>query len=131
MSYYCFVILCNVRIISHSISGSGYRMVSIYMNLFLSHRWIFPIIGHMGIANTSGIIRDFAGPYFVSEDDMAFGWPTKYWILDPYRAQGGPTAFDRSIALASEEYQGRMVRLIFLYSICLCSVDLPCNFVLF
>ncbi|XP_071518610.1 transmembrane protein 222 [Panulirus ornatus] len=70
--------------------------------------WFFPIIGHMGIANTSGIIRDFAGPYFVSEDDMAFGWPTKYWTLDPYRAQGGPTSFDRSIVLASEEYQGRM-----------------------
>ncbi|XP_052832835.1 transmembrane protein 222 [Octopus bimaculoides] len=28
--------------------------------------WFFPIIGHMGIATSSGIIRDFAGPYFVS-----------------------------------------------------------------
>ena len=40
--------------------------------------WIFPFIGHMGIAYTSGIIRDFAGPYYVSEDDMAFGNPTRY-----------------------------------------------------
>lgn len=63
----------------------------------------------MGIATTSGVIRDFAGPYFVSEDNMAFGWPTKYWPMDPYRAQGGPTAWDRGISLASEEYQGRMV----------------------
>lgn len=29
-------------------------------------RWLFPIIGHMGIAMTSGVIRDFAGPYYVS-----------------------------------------------------------------
>lgn len=28
--------------------------------------WIFPFIGHMGIAYSNGIIRDFAGPYFVS-----------------------------------------------------------------
>ncbi|XP_046340801.1 uncharacterized protein LOC124121780 [Haliotis rufescens] len=28
--------------------------------------WLFPFIGHMGIATTSGVIRDFAGPYFVS-----------------------------------------------------------------
>lgn len=71
--------------------------------------WFLPFIGHMGVAYTSGVIRDFAGPYFVSEDNMAFGWPTKYWLLDPYRAQGGPTSFDHSISLASEEYQGRMV----------------------
>lgn len=64
----------------------------------------------MGIAYTSGVIRDFAGPYFVSEDNMAFGWPTKYWMLDPYHAHGGPAAFDNSIQLASQEYQGRMVR---------------------
>ena len=28
--------------------------------------WLFPFIGHMGIARTDGIIRDFAGPYYVS-----------------------------------------------------------------
>ena len=27
--------------------------------------WIFPFIGHMGIAYSSGVIRDFAGPYYV------------------------------------------------------------------
>lgn len=75
----------------------------------LIYRWFLPFIGHMGIAYSSGVIRDFAGPYFVSEDNMAFGWPTKYWMLDPYRAHGGPAAFDNSIQLASQEYQGRMV----------------------
>ena len=39
--------------------------------------WFFPIIGHMGIASSVGIIYDFAGPYTVSEDHMAFGRPTK------------------------------------------------------
>ncbi|CDQ64913.1 unnamed protein product [Oncorhynchus mykiss] len=28
--------------------------------------WLLPFIGHMGICTSSGIIRDFAGPYFVS-----------------------------------------------------------------
>ncbi|XP_075409066.1 transmembrane protein 222 isoform X1 [Tenrec ecaudatus] len=39
--------------------------------------WFFPIIGHMGICTSTGVIRDFAGPYFVSEDNMAFGKPAK------------------------------------------------------
>uniref|UniRef100_A0A2K6MWT5 Transmembrane protein 222 n=2 Tax=Rhinopithecus TaxID=542827 RepID=A0A2K6MWT5_RHIBE len=29
--------------------------------------WFFPIIGHMGICTSTGVIRDFAGPYFVSD----------------------------------------------------------------
>uniref|UniRef100_A0A3P9D6L1 Transmembrane protein 222 n=1 Tax=Maylandia zebra TaxID=106582 RepID=A0A3P9D6L1_9CICH len=28
--------------------------------------WLFPFIGHMGICTSTGVIRDFAGPYFVS-----------------------------------------------------------------
>ncbi len=28
--------------------------------------WLFPFIGHMGITRTDGVIRDFAGPYYVS-----------------------------------------------------------------
>ena len=44
--------------------------------------WIIPFIGHTGICNSQGVIHDFAGPYYVSEDDMAFGQPTKYVWLD-------------------------------------------------
>lgn len=29
-------------------------------------RWFIPFIGHMGICTSAGVIRDFAGPYFVS-----------------------------------------------------------------
>nr|XP_047929011.1 transmembrane protein 222 [Anser cygnoides] len=43
--------------------------------------WLFPIIGHMGICTSTGVIRDFAGPYFVSEDNMAFGKPVKPLLL--------------------------------------------------
>uniref|UniRef100_V9LFP9 Transmembrane protein 222-like protein n=1 Tax=Callorhinchus milii TaxID=7868 RepID=V9LFP9_CALMI len=67
--------------------------------------WIFPFIGHMGICTSSGIIRDFAGPYLVSEDNMAFGHPTKFWQLDPRLASNN---WDNSIAEASEEYKHRM-----------------------
>ena len=44
--------------------------------------WILPSIGHAGICTSEGIIYDFAGPYHVSVDDMAFGNPTKYYQLD-------------------------------------------------
>ncbi|XP_067837626.1 LOW QUALITY PROTEIN: transmembrane protein 222-like [Heptranchias perlo] len=71
--------------------------------------WLFPIIGHMGICTMSGIIRDFAGPYFVSEDNMAFGNPTKYWQLDPTKVYStGPNPWDTSVLEASEEYKHRL-----------------------
>lgn len=68
--------------------------------------WLFPFIGHMGIATSQGVIRDFAGnslkfnlfcemsfllagPYFVSEDLMGFGWPTRYVQLDVSKVEEG------------------------------------------
>ncbi|CAD5215077.1 unnamed protein product [Bursaphelenchus xylophilus] len=68
--------------------------------------WFFPFIGHMGIADSRGIIRDFAGSYYVSEDDMGFGWPTCYVQLDPAKVEGGVTAFDDAVYRASDEYKG-------------------------
>lgn len=70
--------------------------------------WFFPFIGHMGICLSNGVIRDFAGPYFVSEDNMAFGRPTRYLILDPSKAQGGTNAWDESVSKASVVYGTRM-----------------------
>lgn len=74
--------------------------------------WLFPFIGHMGIGTSSGVIRDFAGPYFVSEDDMAFGRPTKYWQLDPNKVrkkgQNPKDTWDLAVYDASEEYKHRM-----------------------
>lgn len=63
----------------------------------------------MGICTSTGVIRDFAGPYFVSEDNMAFGKPAKYWKLDPAQVYAsGPNAWDTAVHDASEEYKHRM-----------------------
>lgn len=70
--------------------------------------WLFPFIGHMGICMSSGVVRDFAGPYYVSEDNMAFGSPAKYWQLDPARADGGTAGWDRAVSEASHVYGKRM-----------------------
>ncbi|KAF4076225.1 hypothetical protein AMELA_G00227760 [Ameiurus melas] len=71
--------------------------------------WFLPFIGHMGICTSTGVIRDFAGPYFVSEDNMAFGKPTKFWKLDKNKVySGGPSAWDTAVLDASEEYKHRM-----------------------
>lgn len=49
--------------------------------------WIFPPIGHMGIADSRGAIWDFAGPYTINRDQMAFGAPTRYLKLNPRLAE--------------------------------------------
>ena len=63
----------------------------------------------MGIATSSGVIRDFAGSFYVSEDDMAFGKPTKYVQLDASKVAGGPNAWDRAVIQASDEYKSHTV----------------------
>ena len=68
--------------------------------------WIFPFIGHMGICTSAGVIRDFAGPYFVSEDNMGFGNPTRYWQLSPSQAEA--SSWDSAVRQASDEYSQRM-----------------------
>merc|ERR1711879_548823 len=67
--------------------------------------WFLPFIGHMGIAYSNGVIRDFAGPYYVSEDDMAFGKPTKIWRLNPEKVFA---EYDNGIKQASDIYKSRM-----------------------
>ncbi|XP_040574615.1 transmembrane protein 222 isoform X1 [Lepeophtheirus salmonis] len=74
--------------------------------------WLIPFIGHTGIATSSGVIRDFAGPYYVSEDDMAFGNPTKYWQLDSQSIIGGASAWDAAVLEASDVYSHRIHKII-------------------
>jgi len=66
--------------------------------------WLLPFIGHMGIATSDGVIHDFAGPYFVSEDDFAFGRPTRYLRMNP--EQCGDAASPASAAIAWDEAIG-------------------------
>ncbi|XP_063975226.1 transmembrane protein 222 [Diachasmimorpha longicaudata] len=70
--------------------------------------YFLPVIGHMGIATSIGIIRDFDGPYHVSEDHMAFGCPTKYWQLNHVLAKGGAIGWDSAVTEASDIYKTRM-----------------------
>lgn len=57
----------------------------------------------MGIADSRGVIYDFAGPYTIGEDNMAFGRPTRYLQLDPGRCSG--EHWDEAVARASETYR--------------------------
>ena len=68
---------------------------------------MFPLIGHTGICTTEGVINDFAGPYTVTVDNMAFGEPTKYWQLDVGNVRD--VVWDEAVMKASQEYRNRMV----------------------
>lgn len=57
----------------------------------------------MGIADSRGVIYDFAGPYTIGVDDMAFGRPTRYLQLDPARCSD--EHWDEAVARASEIYR--------------------------
>ena len=72
--------------------------------------WLFPSIGHAGICTSEGVIYDFAGPYYVSVDNMAFGNPTKYIFLDldPKECE----RYDDAIEEGKDDYTQQM------YSFC-------------
>lgn len=69
----------------------------------------------MGITTSTGVIRDFSGSFYVAEDNMAFGNPTKYWQLDISSVTGGPKTYDKAVNEASIEYFNRMVNLFSYY----------------
>ncbi len=64
--------------------------------------YIIPSIGHVGIATSSGVIHDFAGSFFVSVDDFAFGKPTKYIQLD--LSEQEKYEYDRAIEKGDNKY---------------------------
>jgi len=87
--------------------------------------WICPVIGHMGIVTSEGIIHDFGGPYEVNKHktNTVFGRPTKYWpvTFNDIRDNSGQqfsseaeaiAAWDSSIENASCKYEGLMHNLI-------------------
>ena len=64
------------------------------------------MIGHTGIWTGDGVIHDFAGPYYVSVDDMAFGNPTKYIPLDI--DEHNIDDWDNFVELGDEKYREMM-----------------------
>ena len=67
---------------------------------------LIPCIGHTGIGDSKGVIYDFAGPYYVSKDDLAFGETHKYVVLE----LDGVTeeAYNEAISEANRIYKRRM-----------------------
>ena len=65
--------------------------------------WFLPFIGHTGIAMSNGVIHDFAGPYTVTIDDLAFGETHKYVPLQITDDQ----MFDRAVLKADSIYENR------------------------
>jgi hypothetical protein len=68
--------------------------------------WCFPFIGHTGIANSQGVIYDFAGPYTIGKQHMAFGPPTRYIQLDPSLCRD--MDWDAAVEQGCEIYSHRM-----------------------
>jgi transmembrane protein 222 len=66
--------------------------------------WFLPFIGHTGIALSDGVIHDFAGPYTITIDDLAFGETHKYVPLDIK----DPVTYDRSVIKADKIYSEMM-----------------------
>ena len=65
--------------------------------------WLLPSIGHAGICNSEGVIHDFNGPYNVSVDNMAFGNPTKFVILQ--LTQKEFSEYDKAIEYGKKVYR--------------------------
>eukprot|EP00347_Sterkiella_histriomuscorum_P022121 403331607 len=66
--------------------------------------WLLPFIGHTGIAMSDGIIHDFAGPYTIGIDDLAFGETHKYVRLDIEDTN----KYDRAVEKADQIYEQMM-----------------------
>mmetsp|Transcript_2413 Transcript_2413/g.4871 ORF Transcript_2413/g.4871 Transcript_2413/m.4871 type:complete len:213 (+) Transcript_2413:18-656(+) len=82
--------------------------------------WFIPWIGHTGIADSTGRIFDFQGPYTVIEDDMMLGRATKYLPLDPDKIrsrhlQGASSAqlWDAGVNAGCCDYKKRIHCLIY------------------
>ena len=92
----------------------AYRIRPYYKRFPLSIVWtplpcltqLIPVIGHTGIGDSKGVLHDFAGPYYVSIDDLAFGETHKYVTLELDGIT--PEQYDKAIAEADKIYNKRM-----------------------
>lgn len=63
---------------------------------------IIPCIGHTGICTSDGVIHDFAGSYYIGIDNMAFGNPHKYVMLNPDERE--KARWDKAVEQGDERY---------------------------
>ena len=73
--------------------------------------WIMPYVGHVGLADAAGRVIDFAGPFYVSFDNMMFGWPTRYYVLEEQR-ECGADSWDPTIYEIAAQYAACRIRLL-------------------
>ncbi|SCM22034.1 conserved protein, unknown function [Plasmodium chabaudi chabaudi] len=68
-----------------------------------------PVIGHIGICTSTGVIHDFSGSYTISVDNMGFSDPMKYWKLDKNKLPLSITdaSYDDAIIKADNEFSKR------------------------
>jgi len=74
---------------------------------------LFPFIGHLGIADSRGVVYDFAGPYSIGVDNLSFGRCQRFLRLDPALAAPGQgltpaQVWDAAIDSANSVYCERM-----------------------
>ena len=77
---------------------------------------LLPFVGHMGIADSHGIIYDFAGSYSIGRDNMAFGAPTRFVPMFSESMKDSPErvdSWDAAIRSASQDYLTHTHNLIF------------------
>ena len=79
--------------------------------------WLLPFVGHVGICLSSGIILDFAGPYYVAMDAMSFGNPAKYLMLDPDLARFPENDLSMSGAASSADWDKALQACTSLYQL--------------
>mmetsp|Transcript_14879 Transcript_14879/g.21297 ORF Transcript_14879/g.21297 Transcript_14879/m.21297 type:complete len:179 (+) Transcript_14879:254-790(+) len=88
--------------------------ITILWSPLLPLTWIFPFIGHMGIADSRGVSSDFQGSYHVGDRGrMAFGNPTRALTMDISQLPGGKERWDAMILEANEIYRARVHNLVF------------------
>ena len=65
-----------------------------------------PFVGHMGIADSRGVIYDFQGPYTVGEGNLAFGRTARYLQLVKSADSAYAEEWDASVRAANRVYEG-------------------------
>lgn len=62
--------------------------------------WLLPFFGHIGVADSQGIIHEFVGPYYINKGRLSFGDPRRKWQIDV-----DPNVWDQAIEDTSHFFE--------------------------
>lgn len=62
--------------------------------------WLLPFFGHIGVADSQGLIHEFVGPYFINKGSLSFGDPRRKWKIDV-----DPIVWDQAIEETSHFFE--------------------------